>query len=105
MNWCILLKERRSNMSINKEAKENDKFRKRFVNLWSKPSFPSLSREEWKQLEQLIVNYNDFKDDEEHKAGEVVLNDYHISFEIKEREKTILEKYILLTCKKQNEQE
>ena len=65
-------------MSINKEAKENDKFRKRFVNIWSKPSFPTLSRQEWQQLEQLVVNYNDFKDDKEHKAGEVVLNDYHI---------------------------
>lgn len=92
-------------MSIKQTAKANDRVRKEFINLWSEDPFPTLSRQEWQQLEQLVVNYNDFKDDEEHKAGEVVLNDYHISFEIKEREKMVVEKYILLTCKKRNEQE
>ena len=92
-------------MSIKQTAKANDRVRKEFINLWSEDPFPALSRQEWQQLEQLVVNYNDFKDDEEHKAGEVILNDYHISFEIKEREKMVVEKYILLTCKKRNEQE
>lgn len=87
-------------MSIKQTAKANDRVRKEFINLWSEDPFPTLSRQEWQQLEQLVVNYNDFKDDEEHKAGEVILNDYHISFEIKEREKMVVEKYILLTCKK-----
>ncbi|MBE6446233.1 MAG: hypothetical protein E7021_02400 [Alphaproteobacteria bacterium] len=89
-------------MSI-KPSKENDKIRKKFINVWSKPFFPNLNREEWQKLEQLIVNYNDFKDDQEHKAGEVVLNDYHIKFEIKEEEKLVREKYLLLSCQEQDE--
>lgn len=92
-------------MSIKQTAKANDRVRKEFINLWSEDPFPTLSRQEWQQLEQLVVNYKDFKNDEEHRSGEVILNDYHITFEIKEREKMIVQKYILLTCKEQNNQE
>ena len=81
-----------------KPSKENDKVRKQFRNVYSTPDFPLFNTEEMKQLEQLIVNYNDFKDDKEHKSGEVEFMNHHIKFEIKEREKVITEKYLLLTC-------
>lgn len=77
---------------------QNDKVRKEFANIWSLKPFPDLSVEEWQELEQLIVNYTDFKNSPEHKSGKVVLNDYHITFEIKERPVTVNQKYILLTC-------
>lgn len=81
-----------------KPSKENDKIRKQFIKAYFSKNFPLFNNEEMKQLEQLVVNYNDFKDDKEHKSGEITFMNHHIRFEIKEREKLITEKYLLLTC-------
>ena len=82
-----------------KVSTENDKIRKQFLKSYCSHNFPLFNNEEMRQLEQLIVNYNEFKeDDKEHKSGEITFMNYHIKFEIKEREKVITEKYLLLTC-------
>ena len=48
-------------------SKENDKVRKQFTKVYSPPDFPLFNSKEMWQLEQLIANYNDFKeDDKEH---------------------------------------
>lgn len=83
-----------------KPSKENDKIRKQFRNVYSTPNFPQFNNEDYKKLIHLIVNYNDFKDDDkEHKSGEITFMNHHIKFEIKKREKIVKEKYLLLTCK------
>lgn len=82
-----------------KPSKENDQVRKQFTKVYSPPDFPLFNSKEMWQLEQLIANYNDFKDDDkEHKSGEITFMNHHIKFEVKEREKVITEKYLLLTC-------
>lgn len=88
-----------------KPSKENDIVRKQFRNVYSTPDFPSFDNEEYKKLIQLIVNYSDFKkDDKEHKSGDITFMNHNIKFEIKEREKLVREKYLLLSCEKQDRQ-
>ncbi len=85
-------------MTLLQEQKENDKFRRKLVNVYfPRISFNQFTNDELSQILQKLADFSYFPENSKHDNGTFEYHGKTIHCEINERPKQIMEKYMYLS--------